>query len=161
MRLSLNTWYIDGMGQTTAQQWLQLLFNGTAISSPSLAMNENTSPLTSLYVALHTADPTTGATTQTSSEVLTGAYSGYARVAVSRASTGAGWSVTANVVNPLSTVSFPACTGGTGATISYWSVGTSSSGASQVLYVGSVSPNIIVSNGVTPQLTTASSITQN
>jgi hypothetical protein len=39
-------------------------------------------------------------------------------------------------------------------------VGTDQTGAGKVLYKGTVTPNISVSTGVTPQLTTASTITE-
>ena len=57
---------------------LGLIFNATAISG--LADNASASPLTNLYVALHTADPGEGGN-QSTSEVN---YTGYSRVAVQR-----------------------------------------------------------------------------
>lgn len=130
---------------------LLLIFNATTIAS--IANNASSSPLTNLYVSLHTADPTTSGN-QTSSEAT---YTGYARVAVAR--TSAGWTVTANSVSPAATISFPACTGGTN-TITNWAVGSASTGTGSILYSGTVSPNISVANGVTPQLTTASTVTE-
>ena len=44
--------------------------------------------------------------------------------------------------------------------ITHWSVGVASSGATKILYSGTVTPNISVSNGVTPQLTTATAVTE-
>lgn len=107
----------------------------------------------SLYVSLHTADPGE-AGDQTTSEA---AYTSYARVAVARS--GAGWTVTGNSVSPAATVTFPAGTGGSG-TVTHFGVGTASSGAGVLLYSGTVSPNIVTGNGVTPTLTTASAITE-
>jgi hypothetical protein len=136
---------------TFENDWLKLIFNATAIAN--IADNAATSPLTNLYVALHTADPgETG--TQSTSEA---AYTSYARVAVAR--TSGGWTVTNNSVSPAANIDFPACTGGT-ATITYFSVGVASSGATKILYSGAVSPSISVSTGVTPRLTTASTITE-
>lgn len=136
---------------TFENDWLKLIFNATAIAN--IADNAATSPLTNLYVALHTADPgETG--TQSTSEA---AYTSYARVAVAR--TSGGWTVTGNSVSPAANIDFPACTGGT-ATITYFSVGVASSGATKILYSGAVSPSISVSTGVTPRLTTASTITE-
>lgn len=138
-------------GDTFENDWLKLIFNATAIAN--IADNAATSPLTNLYVSLHTADPgETGS--QTTNET---SYTSYARVAVAR--TSGGWTVTANSVSPASTISFPACTGGT-ATITHFGVGTASSGTGKLLYSGTVSPNISVSSGVTPQLTTATAITE-
>lgn len=138
-------------GNTFENDWLVLIFNATAIAN--IADNAASSPLTNLQVALHTADPGEGGS-QTTSEC---AYTSYARVAVAR--TSGGWTVTANSVSPAATISFPACTGGT-EIVTHFSVGTASSGAGKILYKGPVTPNISVSTGVTPQLTTASTITE-
>ena len=130
---------------------LKLIFNATAIAN--LADNAATSPLTNLYVSLHTADPGE-AGDQSTSEAT---YTGYARVAVAR--TTGGWTVTNNSVSPVANIDFANCTGGTN-TITYFGVGTSSTGAGVLYYSGSVSPSISVSSGVTPRLTTASTITE-
>ena len=140
-------------GKTTAYggNILKLIFQATAIAN--IADNAATSPLTNLYIALHTADPGVSGT-QTTSEV---AYTGYARVAVLRSSSG--FTVTNNSVSPAANISFPACTGGT-ATATYFSIGTASSGTGSVLYTGAISPSISIASGVTPQLTTSSTITE-
>jgi hypothetical protein len=78
---------ISGKGSTFEQDILKLIFNATAIAN--IADNAATSPLTNLFVALHTADPLE-AGDQTSSEAT---YTGYARVAVLR--TSGGWTVSA------------------------------------------------------------------
>lgn len=130
---------------------LKLIFNATAIAN--LADNAGTSPLTNLYVSLHTSDPgETG--NQTTNET---SYTSYARVAVARGT--GGWTVTANSVSPVANIDFPAATGGTG-TITHFGVGTASSGTGVLYYSGTVTPNITVSSGVTPRLTTASTITE-
>ena len=138
-------------GNTFENDWLKLVFNATAIAN--IADNAASSPLTNLFVAAHTADPGE-AGDQTTSECT---YTSYARVSVARS--GAGWTVTANSVSPAAAISFPACTGGTN-TITHFSVGVATSGASKILYRGTVTPNISVSTGVTPQLTTASTVTE-
>lgn len=130
---------------------LKLIFNATAIAN--LADNAASSPLTNLYVSLHTADPGE-AGDQSTSEAT---YTGYARVAVLR--TTGGWTVTNNSVSPVANIDFPNCTGGTN-TITYFGVGTASTGAGVLYYSGTVSPSISVSSGVTPRLTTASTITE-
>lgn len=140
-----------GKGDTFENDLLKLIFQAVAIGN--IADNAATSPLTNLYVGLHTADPT-DAGNQTSSET---SYTNYARVPVAR--TAGGWTVTGNTVNPAANVDFPPCTGGT-ATITHWSVGTASASTGKILYSGTVSPNISVSNGVTPRLTTATNITE-
>jgi len=130
---------------------LKLIFNATAIAN--LADNAASSPLTNLYVSLHTADPGE-AGDQSTSEAT---YTGYARVAVLR--TTGGWTVTNNSVSPVANIDFANCTGGTN-TITYFGVGSASSGAGVLYYSGTVSPSISVSSGVTPRLTTASTITE-
>ena len=45
-------------------------------------------------------------------------------------------------------------------TITHFSVGKAVSGATDILYHGTVTPNIAVSDGVTPSLTTATAITE-
>lgn len=132
---------------------LKLIFNATPIAG--LADNAATSPLASLYVALHTADPT-AAGNQSSNEV---AYTGYARVAVAR--TTSGWTVTAGSVSPAAAVNFAASTGGASTTATFWSVGTASSGSGKILYSGAITPSIAIASGAqAPQLTTASAVTE-
>jgi hypothetical protein len=130
---------------------LKLIFNATAIAN--LADNAASSPLTNLYMSLHTSDPTS-AGNQNSNEAT---YTGYARVAITRNTSG--FTVSANSVSPAATISFPACSGGSN-TITFAGIGTASSGAGVLLYSGTITPNISVSSGVTPQLTTASTITE-
>ena len=131
---------------------LNLIFQGTAITG--IATNATTSPLTSLYVSLHTANPGVGGS-QTTSEA---AYTGYARVAVVR--TSSGWSTaTAGSTSPVSNVNFPAATAGS-ETETFFAIGTAATGAGTILYVGSVTPSISVSNGVQPYLNTSSAISE-
>ena len=138
-------------GNTFENDLLKLIFQATAIAN--IADNASSSPLANLYVALHTSDPGEGGS-QTTNEC---AYTSYARVAVVRS--GSGWTVTNNSVSPAADITFPAATGGS-ETATHWSVGTASSGAGKLLYSGTISPNISISNGVTPKLTTATAITE-
>lgn len=131
---------------------LKLIFNGTAISL--IADNTATTPLTNLYIALHTSDPT-DAGTQTSGEI---AYTGYARVAVAR--TSGGWTITASSVSPVANIDFGLMTAGAGGTVTNWSIGTLTSGAGKILYSGTVSPTLSVVNGVIPRISTASTVTE-
>jgi hypothetical protein len=138
-------------GNTFENDLVKLIFQATAIAN--IADNAASSPLTNLQVSLHTGDPGE-AGDQTTSET---SYTSYARVAVARSA--GGWTVTNNSVSPAANIDFPACTGST-ATITHFGVGTASSGAGKLLYKGTVTPNISVSNGVTPRLTTATAITE-
>jgi hypothetical protein len=129
-------------GNTFENDLVKLVFNGTAISN--MADNAASSPLTNLYLALHTADPGE-AGSQTTSEAT---YTSYARVAVSRDS--GGWTVTANQAVNAALVQFPQCTGGSN-TITHVSVGTASSGAGKLLYSGALNSSLAVANLVQPQ----------
>ena len=138
---------------------LKLLFNGTAIAN--IADNAASAPLTNLYLALHTADPTdTPASGQSTSETT---YTGYTRVAVIR--TTGGWTVTTGTgatpssVSPVANVDFGVCTAGT-ATITHVSIGTASTGTGKILYTGAISPAIAVTTGVVPRITPASKISE-
>lgn len=130
---------------------LALIFNATAIAN--IADNAASSPATNLYVSLHTADPgETG--TQTTSEA---AYTSYARVAVPR--TTSGWSAPSGGATSLvANADFPAGTGGSG-TATHFGIGLSLTTAGTLLMSGTVTPNIVTGNGVTPRLTTATTIT--
>lgn len=128
---------------------LLLFFNGTAIAD--LAENDATSPATTLTVSLHTADPGE-AGTMTTSEAT---YTSYARVTVAR--TSGGWTVTGNSVSPVADIVFPEATGGTN-TITHFGVGTGV--ANNLMYKGTVTPNISVTTGVAPVLDSTSTITE-
>ena len=137
---------------------LKLLFQATPTIT-GLLDNTATAANTVLWFALHTADPTVTAgagtiNTQNASEIT---YTSYARVSVAR--TSGGFTVTGASVSPVAAISFPAGTGGSG-TASFFSVGTSSSGATPMMYSGAISPTIVCGAGVTPQLTTGSAITE-
>lgn len=116
-------------GQTTANDYLRLLYNATAITN--IADNAASAPLTQIYVALHSADVADTAT-QNSNEI---SYTGYARVAVAR--TTGGWTVTNDSVSPVAAISFGACTAGS-ATATHWSTGVAVSGATKVLHKGPI-----------------------
>lgn len=135
-------------GATFTDDVLKLFFWGTAIAD--IADNDQSSPVTTLTVALHTADPDESGD-QTTSEI---AYTGYARVAVARSS--AGWAIASGTVTPVANMDFPVSTGGAGGTITHFSVGTGV--GNKLMYSGPVTPNIAVSSGVTPRLTTATAI---
>jgi len=141
-----------GKSTATSNSVLNLIFSATAWAN--IADNAASSPATNLYVALHTADPG-AAGTQSTNEVT---YTSYARVAVARS--GSGWTTSTTAsVSPQAAIPFPAGTGGSG-TATYASIGMLSSGAGIILYSGPISPNIVTGSGVTPQLSSASTITE-
>lgn len=140
-----------GFGDTFENDLMKLIFNATAIAN--IADNAAASPLTSLYVSLHTSDPT-DAGNQTSNEI---AYTGYARVAVAR--TSGGWTVTGNSVSPVANIDFGQMTAGAGGTATHIGIGTASTSTGKLLAAGAISPTISVVNGVIPRITTATTIT--
>lgn len=122
-------------GNTTETDLLNLVFKATA-----LPWDANTN----LYLALHTADPGESGS-QTTSEAT---YTSYARVAVSRS--GTGWTVSNPTATNAALVQFPTATGGSN-TITHVSIGTSSSGAGQILVSGALNSSLTVSSGIQPQ----------
>jgi hypothetical protein len=135
---------MTGKGDTFESDILKLVFQAVAIAN--LADNAAASPLTNLFVALHTADPgETG--TQSTSEAT---YTGYARVSVLR--TSGGWTVSGTAptqVTNAGAVTFGACTAGSN-TITHVSIGVASSGATKLLYGGALGASLAVSAGITP-----------
>jgi hypothetical protein len=109
-------------------------FNNTAVSGIG----------TTLYVALHTADPGE-AGDQTTSEA---AYVGYARAAVNRNS--GGFTVAGNAAANTAEVLFPTSTSGP-EVITHVSIGVNASGASKVLYKGALASSLTVNNNIAPR----------
>lgn len=135
----------------TENNILNLYFRAVAIAN--IADNAASSPITSTYSALHTADPTDSGT-QASSEIT---YTSYARAAVAR--TTGGWgAASGGSISPAATIAFPAGTGGSG-TATHFSQGKTSSGSTDGFWSGTVTPNLVTGNGITPQLTTSTTIT--
>lgn len=133
---------------------LLLYFNNTNFANIGDATGlRGSTTAGSFYVSLHTADPGE-AGDQTTNEI---GYTSYARVAVARS--GAGWVVTGNSVSPAANITFPAGTGGSG-TATHFGVGTALSGAGVLLYSGTITPSIVCGSGVTPVLSTATTITE-
>lgn len=141
------------IGGTTEQAILSLVFTATAWAN--YADNAASSPQTNISIALHTGDPGTSGTQSTSETT----YTSYTRVSVSRDTSG--WTVSGTgpaSCSPDSNITFPAGTGGSG-TVTHFSTGKTGGGASAILWSGTVTPNISVGNGITPVLTTATTIT--
>lgn len=138
------------ISNTTETAILKLIFQ--AVAWGNYADDAASSPQTNIHLALHTADPV-DAGTQTTSEIT---YTSYARVNVAR--TTGGWAESSGTVTPVANIDFPAGTGGSG-TATHFSTGKTGGGATAILWSGTVTPNIVTGNGVTPRLTTASTIT--
>lgn len=142
-----------GKGNTFSNDLLKLIFNATAIATIA---DNSASPLTNLYVSLHTANPGAGGD-QTTSEA---AYTSYARQAVVR--TTSGWTAaSAQSTSPVANIDFPASTGSPSEIETYAGVGTLITTAGKLLYSGTITPNITVNAAaIIPRLTTASTITE-
>lgn len=137
-------------GNTFEDDFLKLIFNATPIAD--LAADDQSSPATTLAVALHTADPGDGGTQATSET----AYTGYARITVAR--TTGGWAVANGSVSPVANIDFGECTASPGGALTHFSVGTGV--ANKLLYSGTLTPNITMAVGVIPRIKTTSTITE-
>jgi hypothetical protein len=129
-------------GNTFENDLLLLIFNAAAIAN--IADNAGSSPLTNLYVSLHTSDPGE-AGNQSTNEC---AYTSYARVAVARS--GSGWTVSGNTVTNAALIQFPQCTGSS-ETVTHVGIGTAASSTGKLLYKGALSASLAVSSGIQPQ----------
>lgn len=112
---------------TSANDYVALIYNATPIGN--IADNTATAPLTSLFIAAHTADPL-AAGTQATSEA---AFTGYARASVAR--TTGGFTCVNGAVTLVADASFGACVAGS-ALVTHWSTGVASTGATKVLHRG-------------------------
>lgn len=131
-----------GLSDSAETNLLKLLFNNTTWANVGDATGlVGSTAAGSLYISLHTADPT-DAGNQTSSE---SAYTNYARVAVAR--TTGGFTVVGDTVSNAAVVSFPAC-GVTGSTITHFAIGRASTSTGEILGVGTCS--LAITNGITP-----------
>lgn len=131
---------------STCNSILALIFNATAWAD--LAENDASSPVTDLYVSLHTSDPGVGGS-QTTNEA---AYTNYARVAVAR--TTSGWAApSGGATSNAALIQFPQC-GVTGATVTHVAIGKASSGTGLVLYAGALNSSLAVANLIQPQFAT-------
>ncbi len=94
------------------------------------------------YLALFTADP--GESASLAAEAN---YTGYARVALTKASA---WTGTASPFTNAALIQFGACTAGTNA-ITHFAVVDTSSGAVSMMISGALSATLSVSSGIQPQ----------
>jgi len=128
---------------TACNDILGLIFNAAAIAN--LADNASSSPVTNLYVSLHTANPGVGGD-QTTNEA---AYTNYARFAVAR--TTGGWAApSSGATSNAVLIQFPQC-GASGATVTHVAIGTAVSGSGKVLYAGALNDSLPIANLIQPQ----------
>jgi hypothetical protein len=121
---------------------LSLIF--TATTWNGFAENDTSSPNTSFYISLHTADPGE-AGSQTTSET---AYTGYARIEVAR--TTGGWTVSSGTVTNDAEIAFPICSAAPGSNLTHVGIGTDASGAGTLLFSDALSSSVIMQVGTTP-----------
>lgn len=125
---------------------LLLLFNNTNIANIGDATGVRGSTVVgSLFVALHTADPGE-AGTQATNETT---YTGYARVAVARS--GAAWTISGTAPTQVANaaiITFGTSTVGT-PTITHFSVGYETSGATKILVSGALNSSQVINIGGT------------
>lgn len=137
---------------------LRLIFCGLTTHTSWAA----TAGSTAIWVSLHTADP--GEAASTAAE---GGYTAYARAQTDRSTVGTspfGWAVSSGTlatVAPVGAVTFPQVATTSTGTFTHAAIWPSSNATStQAIYVATISPNISFGQNVTPQITTASSITE-
>jgi hypothetical protein len=94
------------------------------------------------YLALFTADP--GETASLAAEAT---YTGYARVALTKATA---WTGTASPFTNTNLIQFGACTAGTNA-LTHFAVVDTASGAVAMMISGALSATLNVSSGIQPQ----------
>lgn len=122
------------LSNTAENDFLKCLLQGT---DPSWRAGAT------LYLSLHSVDPgETG--DQTTSEI---AYTGYARVALTKASD---WTDAGSTFTNANLEQFPICTGGS-ATATHFAIGTAVSGAGVRLASGVLGAALNISNGIQPQ----------
>ncbi len=146
-------------GNTFENALLLLLFNNVDIAAVGDAAGlQNSAAPGSLYLSLHTSDPGEAGDATTNET----AYTPYARVPVARASGAGGWTVTTNSVSPTDDEDFAEVTASPGANITHWGVssGTDGAGVEDLLYFGTVTPNITMGVGTIPRIKNTTAITE-
>lgn len=133
---------------------LSLLLQAVTITNVATNVSSS-SPIVDIWASLHTADPTDSGT-QGSGEAN---YSGYTRIAVTRST--AGFVVSSGSASPVAAIAFPEAASTTTMTLTHCAFGqASATTGGKIFYSGTISPNIAIGAGVTPRLTTGSSITE-
>ena len=125
------------LGNTTENAALKMFLQGT---DPSYRAGA------SQYLALFTADP--GETQSLAAEAT---YTGYARVALTKASA---WTDSGSTFTNAALIQFGACTAGTNA-LTHFAVVDTASGAVSMMISGELSSPLNVSAGIQPQFAIA------
>ena len=128
---------------STCNAIVNLMYRAT--NWANVADNAASSPLTNVYVSLHTSNLSAGTNQQTENET---AYTNYARVAVARST---GWdAASAGATANAATISFAQC-GASGATLTHVATGSAASSTGTVWHYGALNASLAVSSGITPQ----------
>lgn len=131
---------------TYANDYLKQLLQNAAIALIGDAAGLQPSAAAgSLYLSLHTADPTAG--NQTTSEV---AYTGHNRVAVAR--TSGGWTVTGRQGVNVAEIVWGLCTASPGSPVTHIGIGTATSGAGKLLEVIALGSPLTIVVGSEPRI---------
>lgn len=94
------------------------------------------------YIALFSADPT-----ETGSIANEATYTGYARVALTKATA---WTGTSSPFTNANLIQFPACTGGS-TVATHFAVVDTDSGAVNMMISGALAASLSISSGIQPQ----------
>ena len=124
---------------------LNLMYSATAW--PTVADNAASTPLTNVYVGLHSATLTAATNSQAEAE---SGYANYTRKPVARST---GWtSASGGQISNAALLQFPQ-SGATGGALEYVSTGTTASGATPVWHYGALNNPITIgaSASITPQ----------
>lgn len=130
-------------GTSFCNSLVNLIYRAAAIAN--IADNASASPITNIYLGLHTASPGAGGD-QTTNET---SYTNYARKDVARS--GSGWdAASGGATQNAALIQFAQC-GVTGATLTHVSAGRDVSGAGLLFHFGALNASLAVSNGIQPQ----------
>ena len=124
------------------------LFNNADIANiGDVSGLQNSATVGDFFVALHTADAGDAGNATTNEA----AYDGYTRVAVPRS--GAGWTIALRNISNTADIIFPSRTLAGTETLTHWSIVKEFSGASVILFKGSLVDPIIVTLNIAPRIT--------
>jgi len=112
-----------------------LIYNATAYAT--VAQNNASSPLTNLYLSLHTAWPGITGSQTTSEASYTGGSGNYARIAVAR--TSGGFTVSGRTIALAANAVF--ATANSAQNLFFWGLGSLVSGAGELWHAGGIGPN--------------------
>lgn len=142
-----------GFTTVFANDLLKLIFHAAAIAN--IADNAAASPITNLYLSLHTSSPLDAAASGQQTNEVT--YAEYARIALVRSASG--WTIVDNQVSPVAEVEWPKCLTAITESATHIGIGTASTGAGKLICYGAVTPAIAIAAGVTPRMEQNSTLT--